>query len=239
MHIAICDDNIYAVSKLEALVDQAFERHSIRYGCESFDSGDTLLTYLDSHPRHFHLYLLDIEMPGTDGLDTARIIRQQDSEALIVFTTSHTELMSEVFGVYAFHFLSKPFNDDTAKGILLKAAEVFEQRQALFHFKVGKSHCTVYRSQITCIESYGRKLTLHTASREIHEYYGTLKGALEQLGGIAFVQAHSSYVVNIEQLARVTADTLLLRDGLTIPIGKKYHQAFHSAYRHYVLSHSI
>lgn len=239
MHIAICDDNIYAVSKLEELIEGVLQNSLDSSQHETFPSGDELLAYLEAHPRSFHLYLLDIEMPGTNGMETARIIRQGDSEALIVFITSHTEMMSEAFGVYAFQFLPKPFDEDAVSGVILKAARLLQDRRTLFHFKIGKSNYSLYRSQITSMESFGRKITLHTLGGENHDYYGTLKGALEQVNGTVFVQVHSSHVVNMAQLERVNADHLLLRDGRTVPVGKTFHAAFHSAYRSYVLSQTV
>lgn len=239
MNIAICDDNVYAVSKLEELLDSVFRNQLGNYKYEVFPSGDTLLAYLEHHPRQFQLYLLDIEMPGISGLETAKKIRQEDSEALIVFVTSHTELMSEAFQVYAFHFITKPFTDDMVKGVVIKAAQLMQDRQALFQFKVGKIYHTVYRSQITCVESYGRKMTLHTRSGETHDYYGTLKATLEQVAGPTFVQVHNSYVVNMGQLDRVSADSLSLQDGQTVPISKKFQTDFHRAYRNYVLSLTV
>lgn len=239
MNIAICDDNVYAVSRLEELVENVFQSYLGSYSCEIFDSGNALLSYLEANPRHFQLYLLDIEMPGIDGLATAQRIRAEDSEALIVFVTSHTELMPAAFQVYAFQFISKPFEDAVVKGVIAKAARLLQDRKTLFQFKVGKSYQTLYRSPITCMESYGRKITLHVAGGESHDYYGTLKGALEQAGSLDFVQVHSSYAVNMGQLDRVNSDSLRLRDGRTVPVGKTFHTAFHRAYRSYVLSQTL
>lgn len=48
------------------------------------------------------MYILDIEMPGMDGLAVAKQIRETDSKALLVFLTSYTKYMPSVFEVVTF-----------------------------------------------------------------------------------------------------------------------------------------
>ena len=54
------------------------------------------------------MYILDIEMPGMDGLAVAKQIRETDSKALLVFLTSYTKYMPSVFEVVTFDFIPKP-----------------------------------------------------------------------------------------------------------------------------------
>ena len=84
-----------------------------------------MLDFLEQQPNFFHMYLLDIEMAGTDGLKTAAQIRETDPDAVIIFMTSHSELMSEAFEVLAFQFIVKPFETKKALGILSSAFVIY------------------------------------------------------------------------------------------------------------------
>ena len=235
MNIAICDDDRVMSGQIEKIVDQVFHGESNKYNTEVFFSGDALLDFLTKQPNFFHMYLLDIEMAGTDGLETAAQIRTADPDAVIIFMTSHAELMSEAFEVLAFQFIVKPFNNDKALGILSSAVRYLQKRKGVFQFVSQKKIYTFFLNQISYIESSGRKIFLHTAEGETYEYYGTLKDAREQVKGILFAQIHNSILINLESLNTVESNFVYLKDGEKLPISKKFHASFHEQFQQFVL----
>ena len=81
MKIAICDDQQIFIDRLKKLITS--EETEIHI----FHSGDELLnSNLD-----FDIVLLDIEMPGTDGLGVAAKLYQKNRKTLLLFITSHRE----------------------------------------------------------------------------------------------------------------------------------------------------
>lgn len=236
MNIAICDDDRQMSGQIEKLVDQVFHGKTGNYHTEVFFSGDELLNFLEQQPNFFHMYLLDIEMAGTDGLKTAAQIRTADAEAVIIFLTSHAELMSEAFAVLAFQFIIKPFDLHQALGILTSAVNYLQKRKGVFQFVSQKKMYTFFLNQISYIESSGRKICVHTTNGEIYEYYGTLKDAREQVKGLLFAQIHNSIIINLESLNTVESHAVYLKDGEKLPISKKFHGSFHKQFQQFVLS---
>ena len=236
MNIAICDDDRLMSGQIEKIVDQVFHGETNKYNTEVFFSGDNLLDFLTKKPNYFHMYLLDIEMEGTDGLVTAAKIREADPNAVIIFMTSHAELMSEAFEVLAFQFIVKPFNNEKAVGILSSAVRYLQKRKGVFQFVSQKKIYTFFLNQISYIESSGRKIFLHTTDGETYEYYGTLKDAREQVKGILFAQIHNSIIINLESLNTVESNFVYLKDGEKLPISKKFHASFHEQFQQFVLS---
>ncbi len=236
MNIAICDDDRLMSGQIEELVDQVFHGETNKYSTEVFFSGDALLAYLKQQPNFFHMYLLDIEMEGTDGLATAAQIRKADPDAVIIFMTSHAELMSEAFEVLAFQFIVKPVNKEKVLGIITSAVNYLQKRKGIFQFVSQKKIYTFFLSQISYIESSGRKIFLHTTDGETYEYYGTLKDAREQVKGVLFAQIHNSIIINLESLNTVESNAVYLKDGEKLPISKKFHGSFHEQFQQFVLS---
>ena len=108
MYIAVCDDQAEELSALTALLDQwQAERHfPLRY--HTFRSAAGMLDV--AQRERFSLYLLDVMMPGIDGMDAAREIRTFDDAADIVFLTSSPGFAYESYGVRALEYLLKPIS---------------------------------------------------------------------------------------------------------------------------------
>ena len=77
----------------------------------TFSSGTKLLQAHKTTP--FDIVLLDIEMPETDGMQIAKLLRDIDDHLYIIFTTSYPEYMQDSFEVQPFQFLTKPISYDT------------------------------------------------------------------------------------------------------------------------------
>lgn len=76
-----------------------------------YDSADAFLA--DPSPQPFDCMLLDIRMPGTDGLELFRILHQRHASYPIIFITGHGDIPLAVSAIKqgAFDFLTKPFRE--------------------------------------------------------------------------------------------------------------------------------
>lgn len=84
--IAICDDQQVFIDRLKNLI--SYEEAEIYV----FNSGDKLLM----SDINFDIILLDIEMPGTDGLSVAAKLYQRNRKALLLFITSYEKILKIV-----------------------------------------------------------------------------------------------------------------------------------------------
>ena len=64
--------------------------------------------------KQCQIALLDIEMPGVDGLDAADAIRKIDKDAVIIFVTAFDEFdyAKRAISVHALEYLIKPVSED-------------------------------------------------------------------------------------------------------------------------------
>ena len=80
-------------------------------GSHGYASADAFLA--DDGSREFDCMLLDIRMPGTDGLELFRILNRRHLAYPVIFITGHGDIPLAVSAIKqgAFDFLTKPFGE--------------------------------------------------------------------------------------------------------------------------------
>lgn len=230
MKIAICDDDTITCEMLETIIDNYCKKNQIQACCEVFLNAEDLLQHSEAK---YLVYFLDIEMEGINGLELANTIRESNDDAIIIFVTSHKELMQEAFEVLAFHFILKPFSEAEVERIFEKAMSYINRKKDRFFYKIGKSMHSVLAKDIIYIENRGRKLLLHTKVGQ-EKCYLNMKDTMEQLDRNLFAQIHVSFIVNMEQIKTIEKNKVELHTGEKLPISRKYVKQYNDSYRNFV-----
>ena len=214
MRIAVCDDEKEIrdmfVKKIETLHPKA--------ELLLYQSGEELLLS-DKEPD---ILLLDIQMPGKNGMETAKELRRKNKRAIIIFVTALDDFVFQAFDVGAFHYLVKPFDDRKFAEVLQSAIEQSEDRRGLedagrkgempsLIITTGGKHIAVNLEDIVYAEVFDRKVILHTMDADI-EYYGKMK-ELEEKAGDEFYRTHRSFLVNFDFIRKYDATTVYLEKG--------------------------
>ena len=74
------------------------------------------------------ILILDIEMEHIDGLKVRDLLEQTDNEVLIIFCTSHDEIMSKAYGRNVTDFIKKPVREEEIEKKLLHAINIINRR---------------------------------------------------------------------------------------------------------------
>ena len=80
--------------------------------------------------QSFDVALLDIHMPGADGLTLARTLRELPRAPAIVFVTAHAEHAVQAFEIEAVDYLTKPVRLERLQQALQKVERLLQSRQA-------------------------------------------------------------------------------------------------------------
>ena len=227
MRIAVCDDN---PKELERIKGCFCRIQGYDLVCSYFDSTSTVMEILKTENSPYDLYILDIEMPGMNGLKLAKSIREKDSRALFVFLTSYTRYMKDVFDVVTFDFIEKPISDEKLLQILERAATYLNVTSQHFSFGYRASRYSLKYDRILYIEKKGRQALIHTFE-DVYKTNMTLEEIWKQLNPKSFVHIHSSYIINLYNLDRKDNEIAIMRNGEKLHITKGYRREL--AMRHY------
>ena len=227
MRIAVCDDN---PKELERIKGCFCRIQGYDLVCSYFDSTSTVMEILKTENSPYDLYILDIEMPGMNGLKLAKSISEKDSRALFVFLTSYTRYMKDVFDVVTFDFIEKPISDEKLLQILERAATYLNITSQHFSFGYRASRYSLKYDRILYIEKKGRQALIHTFE-DVYKTNMTLEEIWKQLNPKSFVHIHSSYIINLYNLDRKDNEIAIMRNGEKLHITKGYRREL--AMRHY------
>lgn len=228
MQIAICDDEKTIVQILEEKVKKLLPDAEI----EAYLSGDELIAS-GCRPD---LLFLDIQMPGMDGMETARLLRQKNEKMVLIFVTAIEEYVFQAFDVAAFHYLVKPFSDEKFEEVVDRAVRTFEEHsqkkpdEKYIMIQSKGSHMKVLFKDIVYAEVYNRKVVIHTRNTEI-EYYGKLQ-KLGELAGADFFRTHRAYLVHFKYVQKYDANLVTMENGTAL-IAKQNYPEFVKQYLKY------
>ena len=119
--VAICDDEAFMLDLLEEKVKKMLPSAATK----RFSSGRELL---EGSTKAYILFL-DIQMPGMDGMETARLFHRQQRDTLIIFVTAASEYVFQAFDVGAFHYFVKPLEGDKFSEVFGNAVQEIKRRK--------------------------------------------------------------------------------------------------------------
>ena len=228
MQIAICDDEKPILQILEEKVRKLLPEAVIK----KYLSGDELVAS-GCKPD---ILFLDIQMPGMDGMEVARLMRQNNKDMILIFVTAVEEYVFQAFDVGAFHYLVKPFSDEKFIEVVKRAVEKLDEHLAdemdekYMMIQSAGSHIKVYLKDIVYAEVYNRKVIIHTRNDDI-EYYGKLQD-LSDKAGSDFFRTHRAYLVHFKYVERYDNNYVTMKNGTAL-IAKKNYSEFVKQYLKY------
>lgn len=237
MRITVCDDSIKDLLDIEKLL----LKYKTRYPDHTFE----LEKYSDPS-RLFHkivdgkltdVYILDMLMPKRTGIDLGRQIRKTGSDNVIIYITSSEDYALDAYDVHAARYLLKPVSE----------SRLFEALDYAFSFAKAKTEPAYIiktknglqpaaYSKIEYIENSGRKLEIHLSDGSLMKSLFIRTSFEEEIKELTnhrkFLQIHKSFLVNLDYVKQLTADSVIMNSGKQLPVSRAKAQ---KAKREYLL----
>lgn len=236
LKIALCDDNDRSIHQYAKIINSLAEKHQIYIELSCFSSGEALFFQYCDAPEDVDIIYLDILMGETDGMETARKLRDNNCKAQIIFLTSLEEYVFEAFDVNAIHYLLK---EDTSTSkfeeVFLRAVQLASiKEQELFRFEFNGEPGVVPVCDISYFEIWRRLVTIHYDNGKKVEFYGSMEQLENKLSDKNFARTHRSFMVHLPYIAKFRPQSLLLKTGEIVPIGTTYAQSLKASFAEYL-----
>lgn len=219
--IAIVDDDERIRNQLKTYIDRYSETAAEPFQASLFPFPELFLT---NYRPDYDIVLMDIDMPGMDGLETARRLRALDERVVLLFITNLAQYAINGYEVAATDFVVKPVSYETFAYKLTRALRyVRESTRPSLLLKTEDGTATVEMDDVKYIEVQGHYVFYHT-HREIYRLRGSLKGTIEELNDPAFFVCDKGFIVNLAYIDEVDANTVTVA-GETINVSRAKRKA--------------
>lgn len=215
MKIILCDDERQIHEDIRAHAAQYTQKKSVVIQLEDCYSAEELIEL----GEHGDAVLLDIDMPGMDGIEAARILRKENRKLTIVMLTGKRERFKEAFMIGAVRFVTKPVEEDE----LFEALDyvtLSSVGQELLKVRYNGSECEIMQRDICVIEAKSDYLAIYTKYRryESRERLGNILGELDEK---LFIEIHKSYIINMQHVKGIAKYRIVMDDDTKLPIARR------------------
>lgn len=241
--VAICDDQPQDAQRLRDML-QRFSPMSpgISLHADIYHDSQALLQTAAQRP--YDLYFIDILMPGLNGLETARCLRQYQMRPVIIFLSSSPDFSLEAYRVRALNYLIKPITQEELNNALYEVVSLFLAAPPRYQvILTADGLVSIHTYHLSYVECFRHTILYHLGdgntltSRNMRVSFAKLTRTLLEKDG--FLQPHRSYVVNPVHIAKMTAQEFFLLDESRIPISKLRLSEVKEQYLNYLSEHSF
>ena len=233
--IGICDDNPMAIQQLKKMVEAYLKQEAREGVIITFNSGKEVLDALQEPDILF----LDIEMPGEDGIQIGKKLRERRSDCRMIMATSMVERFKEGYHIGAVRFITKPFEGEEVREALSYALQGFRRfigRKTIELFENRILH-KVEEQQIQYIQAYDGYAEAIVGKNAVRmRTEKSLSRLEEEVNSHLFYRVNREYLVNLAYIEAYDKGTILIGKQ-KINVSRRNKKEFEWVYREYDLNY--
>ncbi len=244
LRIVICDDNEKDIEYMKEII-MACGVNKGEVCFYTYHSGEDFLVQA-KELEYCDLVILDMQMEGMDGHETAVAFRQLFPQTTLVFWSGVCRPTDETFKVTPFRYLYKNYS---RKAMICEMQAVIEEARFKQNMPqiIGcyyNNMIRFYPDDILYIENERMGSSIHScleekkSNRDNEEKPKTkmkLRELYEILKPYGFEYAHNSYIVNMNYVTKVySKGDLQLKDGTILGISRSKQKSFREAFSEFM-----
>ena len=229
--VALCDDEEYVFD----IVNEKLQNYARLKGIEAkvtyYKTAETLLENADS----MDMLLLDIDMPGMDGIEAGRLLNKKPHDYKVVMLTGRTDRFREAFVIEAFRFVTKPIVQEELFQAFDDVREWLSWLKKVVVWQKGIEY-SVFQKDIVYIEGNRSTTRIFTEKNDFRSER-TLAEWDIMLDSRYFFRCHKSFIVNMSKICKINKNVLEMVTGENLMISRRLNAEFRNAYMMYDTSY--
>ena len=218
LNFVIVEDNNIHRKKIHNVIVTSMMENKIEYKIYEFnDYSKSLIKYISNDLKDT-IYILDLELPNGDGIDIARIIRNEYNNWIspIVIITAHTSLYYEVYKqrLQVLDFIGKCENIEKNLKENIDICLRMLNKEKVYRYIYKNIEYTINISQIDFIQRDGRQIKIVTKDKIYYQNI-SIVDIMKYLPGY-FIKSSKGTLINMKNIKEIDWTNLLVyfKDGL-------------------------
>ena len=222
MNIVIVDDSKRDYEEISGYLKKFEDKNQLEINVTIYESADKFFDAVDLNKINYDMIVMDIDMPGTNGIDAAKKIREHDEKVVLMFVTNMPQYAMIGYEVEAIDYVLKPVEYETFELKMTKALRYIRRnRPEKLRLETAEGSLAVSINDIYYIESILHYLYFHTKT-DVIKVRMTMSDIEKLLGGYSFSRCNSGYLVNLAYVDSINKDEVSVAgDVLKISRGRK------------------
>lgn len=218
--IAIVDDSEVILHDVEELTRRYMETANYSFQAKTYTKPLALISSVIDGNR-FDLYVLDVEMPGANGLEVAQVIRKFQPLAAVIFLTSFLEYATKGYTVDALRYILK---DKVAEELPEALEAALKSLADADHSSLTVSHYSnitrvLYKDIIYVRKNYRSLQIVTTEQGQLSDNRG-IKELFEVLNDSRFTFTDRSCFINLNFARAIDGNWMVMKNGERLPISR-------------------
>lgn len=223
--IDICDDEQFWIDKAREIISDYYKgRQEIEF--DYYTSSEDFVNKTVKNKEFADIVILDIDMNGSSGFKTAKLLKEVNPDVILIFFTCHDQYVFESFSFQPFRYILKANCDKELKESLDAAIEIINNQSIKkVTLKGNDETLYVFSTEIVYFETANRRCDVHLKSGKIISIRKTIKQLLLDLDDPDFVLIHSGAVVNVRYIKGYSSYYIILDNNEKLIISRNHIKA--------------
>lgn len=235
IYFTVCDDNAAEGKAVCGIMEKCCREAAMVCRGKLFNNSRALL-YEVEEGAHFDLLLLDIDLPGMDGMTLTERLRTFLPDALVIFVTSYEKYVYDSFKAEPYRFIPKKCMEEmlpsAIRDALRRLAEM-DDRYLIVENQRGLEK--VLFKRITRIWHMGKYAYIEKMDRNTVKLRKTLKQLYQELPEGDFCWVDRGCIVNLANIEQITREYILLVNGKRIDVNQEKLAEFKRTVHRYLI----